>query len=111
MSTETVAQTPTTEEDNLVNVETTPVEENQNITLQDAVVQLEKLYTEKEIEVKTAHEEALQAQLILSKKEREALQLLRQLTPLQNRFLLNALESTKKELDSVKGISPTTASE
>jgi len=111
MSTETIAQTASTKEDNLADSKTIHVvpdcsvvvpEEKKTISLQEAVVQLEKLYTEKEDEVKTAQDAAMQAQLVLSQKEREALQILRQLTPLQNRFLLNALESTRKELDSIK---------
>jgi hypothetical protein len=116
MSSETVAQTPSTKEDNVSGdptavpnatavkpaevTPTVPVEEKQTITLQEAVIQLEKLYTEKEEAVKQAQVVASQAQQALSQAERETLQVLRQLTPLQNRFLLNLVEQQKKQLDA-----------
>jgi hypothetical protein len=111
----TVAQIPSTKEDNLADSETNSVvprvrevtpEEKKTLGLQEAIVQLEKLYNEKEEEIKIAQDATMQAGLALSQKERGALQILRQLTSLQNRFLLNALESTRKELDSVKGVKP-----
>jgi hypothetical protein len=117
MSANTVVQTTYTKEDNLADSESNTLvpnvsevvpEEKNTISLQEAIVQLEKLYTEKEEEVKIAQDAAMQSGLALSQKEREAFQLLRQLTPLQNRFLLNALESTRKELDFIKSVKPDT---
>lgn len=103
-----VAQTSSSKKDNLYDADVVPkslddnaAEEKKTVTLQDAVLQMEKLYTEKEEEVKTAQESATRAQLLLCQKEREALQILRQLTPLQNRFLLNAIEIQKKTIEDL----------
>lgn len=106
-----VAQELSTKEDNLADVKTPPTpdpekvksdekEETKTLTLQEAVIQLEKLYTEKEEAVKLAQAEATKAQLKLSQCEKDALTVLRQLTPLQNRFLLNTIQAQKEKLDS-----------
>ena len=102
--TKTVSQVPSTKEDNVAQEPVdVPEPATQTITLQEAVVQLEKLYIEKEEEVKDAQIEATKAQQKLSQKEKEALTVLRRLTPLQNRFLLNTIEVQKKQIDELSG--------
>lgn len=114
---ESVSQTPSTKKDNLdqepMAVPSSdaiePKEESKTMTLQNAIVQLEKLYNEKEEAVKAAQDAVTKAQSVLSIAEHDTLAVLRQLTPLQNKFLMNTIQVQKKQLEDLSGKLPSIA--
>lgn len=71
------------------------------VNVQEAIAKLEELYTKKEAEVKDAQEEYNRAHSKLVQCEREAHAILRQLTPLQNRYLLNIIDSQTKKMNEL----------
>lgn len=79
----------------------TSVPVKDDMTIEDAIAKLEGMYSKKEAEVKEAQEAFFNAQTKFAQCEHEALGILRQLTPLQNRYLMNVIESQKKKLSEV----------
>ena len=68
------------------------------LTVQEAIVKLEELYSKKEAELTTASVAFVEAQTKLAQCEHETLVILRQLMPLQNRYLMAVIEKQNNNL-------------
>lgn len=78
------------------------------MTVREAISKLEAAYSVKDTEVKTAQDELVKAQTRLNQCEHDALVLLRQLAPLQNRFLMDVIESQRTKLEMAASSVPLT---